>query len=432
MVACESLLGLFFILFWATAILGFKNRNYWPAAGFFACMTFLTKSIGILTIPIFFFSGLMVRRKGEKTAWADKRFWAFFLVFFIFALPLFARNLKVFGSPFYSNSSAVLWIDRWHDYNRPGLAEHPPTAADYLKTHSAGQVIKTFAEGILLRNPRMIVDGLKPFAFWHRKINPETLQGYYQRTVSWQEGWACLLMILCVLGFWGRRKTPEAAVSAVTMILFLVFVGWYSKVFPGSPPTRLLYPILFLVIIFASAAALDLGGWILSKLNGGKGKVQVAAGLGIIFIFFYLGSLATHYEWKTLNINKSYAFNRLFAMQLRWVADHARPNEPIMVGAVFAANIFYFRSGLNAHVIEWPQADSLENLTKYIEDQGVKYGLLDIATVAYNMPVYGNYFEVGPKTGLRLVRELPAPFVRIPRGPGIPPLYEIYEFTAKS
>ncbi len=66
LVACESLLVLFFILFWFFAARGFKKGKYWLWAGFFSGAAFLAKSLAILTLPVFLFSALFLSRPRRR------------------------------------------------------------------------------------------------------------------------------------------------------------------------------------------------------------------------------------------------------------------------------------------------------------------------------------------------------------------------------
>jgi len=87
------------------------------------------------------------------------------------ALPLFIRNVVVYGTPLYSDSSAVLWLDRWQDYFAPDIHEHVPTLSSYWKSHGTAKMVHIFLEGLFVRDPQMLVDGLKPFAFWKKPLD---------------------------------------------------------------------------------------------------------------------------------------------------------------------------------------------------------------------------------------------------------------------
>lgn len=415
LVACESLLVLFFILFWFFAARGFEKGKYWLWAGFFSGAAFLTKSLAILILPVFLFLAIFLSRP-RRRLFSNKYFWGFFAVFFLVSSPLLIRNAKVFGAPFYSDSSAVLWLDRWHDYYRADIKQNPPTLFSYLETHSPGNILSTFFTGFFVRNPKMISDGLKPFPFWERPLDLEKLQGFYVRTAGWQWLWSGLIVFLALWGWWKKRKHPAAVIAAASLGFFLVFVAWYSKVFPGYPPTRLLYPIVILIVIFASSAVSDLG------------KVKWAQAVAGIFAIIYLVSLAANFDWRTLDLRRSYAFTNPFVAQLFWAGNHLREGDTLMVGSVFTSYYFYFEEKLKGKIIAWPQAESLEELEDFIRTRSVRYGILDLPTVAYNLKVYQKYYDVGPHIGMNAVAEMPPPFFSVFKDPHRPRLYEIYEF----
>ncbi len=428
MVACETLLVIFFLLFWFFAAKGFDKGRYWLGAGFFASAAFLTKSLGILTLPIFLIAVFVIFTRKKSTVFLNKYCWGFLAIFFIFASPLLIRNLKVFGTPFYSDSSSVLWMDRWNDYYKPEFKKHPPTFSGFVKTHGLTGITSIFATGLFVRNPKMISDGLKPFAFWEKPINLQQLQGFYERSVGWQEIWAVLLCLLFFLGLWRERRSHAAVLALSGTLLFLLFVGWYSKVFPGNPPTRLLYPVLFFVYIFASKTLLDLGNALFSKIKISGGRYWVLAFTGCFAIFFFI-SLLIHSDWQKIDIKKSYMFTNPFVAELRWVDEHLQTGERIMAGTVFMKHLFYFEEKIMGKVVPWPAVENFGELESYIRGQSVRYGILDLATVAYNLKVYKPYFNVGPKIGLQSVEDLPRPFKKISEDLNIPPMYEIYEYS---
>ncbi len=414
MVAAEALFALCFVLFWFFAVLGFEKRSHWLWAGVFASLAFLSKSLGILCLPIFIVSVLAASPAKILERIKSKEFWAFFVLFFLVASPLLIRNIKVFGTPFYSDSRAVLWLDRWHDYLRPDIHENPPTARSYLQSHKPTELWKIFREGLLVRDVKMLVDGLKPFAVWKNPIALKTLQGFHEKTVSWQVPWAVAIAVFFGLGIWFRRGHPAVTVSLASLAFFLVFVGWFSKIFPGAPPTRLLYPVLFLILFLAAAG--------IQRLLG-KNTIFVTA----FFAVFYLFSLTQHFDWGKADLRKSYRFNPLITYQLNWAGRNLGQSDKLLAGTNLASNVFYFPA-IRGEVIEWPTFDSMEDLGQYVEKNRIRYAILDLPTVAYNTRIYGAYYEIGQKIGMIQTRPLPAFFKPLPRDPALPPLVEFYEF----
>lgn len=415
MVACEALFSLFFVLFILFYTLGVKNENYWYAAGAAASLAFLSKSLGILCIGIFVLSSLWMFRKNISSLLKRKSFWGFFAAFIVLALPLFARNIKVYGSPLYSDSSCVLWLDRWHDYLRPDIATHPPTLASYWKQHGLGGFAKILFEGILIRDPKMIVDGLKPFPFWTHPIDTSKLAGFNQITAPWQAWWAGFLCVTAGLSLWKNRKEPLGIVCVVSLVVFLVFVGWYSKIFPNETPTRLLYPILFLILLSAA----DFFSIVSEKYR----RLAVS-----VIIVVFAVCLGVNFEWSKLDISKSYRMNTFAATQILWAAKNAPTDKTVLLGYEAAAHTFYFPK-IKSRVVSWPTLTTMPEMEAFLRENSIRHAVLDVAAVLYNLKLFGAYFIMGPETGLISRKPLPAFFKEIPSDAAPAKYMRFYEIT---
>lgn len=413
-VACEGLLGVFFAAFWFALAMGRENRRWWFAAGACAAGAFLTKSLGILTLPVFVASAAWWERKNLKGLLVSRPFWGFFGIFVLLASPLFIRNVVVYGSPLYSDSSGVLWADRWEDFSFERVAEGRFTLQRYLSTHTPAQIFQIFWDGLTRRNAMMIADGLKPLPFW-RPIDPDMLRGFYHRTAAWQEIWAAALVLLAGFGWWKNRRHAAAVPTLVLWMIFGVFVGWYSKVFPNTPPTRLLYPVLIFVPVYA---ALGLKGLVRAA---GWGKGAAAALLALT-----VGGLALHGGWMRSDVRKSYEFPLLFQIQMAWTEAHAKPGDRVLVSDLFTNNLFYFRGQTRADYAGWPKLDSMAEVAEWTRKEKIRYLFVDLATALYNPQVFKDYYRVERPGILRPLTAMPGTFRLIPRDPRLPPVFDIY------
>lgn len=104
-VACESLLMLFSLLCIYFVMEGFKNNKYWIYAGFFAGLSYLTKGTGILLLPGFVLTSIIVYK---LNIFKNKFFWLFFILFTLTASPLLIRNIFVYQNPFYNVNNTVI------------------------------------------------------------------------------------------------------------------------------------------------------------------------------------------------------------------------------------------------------------------------------------------------------------------------------------
>lgn|GEM_PF-4815007 len=425
MVACETLLSFFFILFWFFASKGIgRPRDGW-LAGLAAGLAFLTKSLAILTLPIFVLSMWILSRKQRVSIWKKHAFWAFFIAFFLVSSPLLIRNAKVYGNPLYSDSTAVLWLDRWADFFSPDPAVSRPNLNSYLTRHGWGGVAKTLFEGLVSRDPKMMSDLVKPLPFWQNPIRPDLLRGFHAKTIAHQPLWALGLGLLAVYGAWRRRRSPETTLALVSAAFFFIFCGWYSKVFAETPPTRILYPVLFLFVPYAAAGGGDLVAWAARSF---RARRLLAAGALAIFLGGYALGLVLHAGRSDPRTEKYYEINPVMALQARWALSHVSKGERVLVGMNFLNLTFYFDFLPEDRILIWPRTSSLEKLEKAIRDSGAQAGILDLLTVVTDWPVYQPYFSAGPTIGLRPTNDLPPFFDRESKEGDHPPLYETYRF----
>ncbi len=418
-VACEGLLGVFCIAFWWALATGRDDRRRWIAAGLFAGLAFLAKSIGILLLPVFAVSVLWWNRRNIRELFRSRAFWGFWVVFVLTVLPLLIRNQVVYGSPLYSDSSGVLWIDRWEEFSYERAAEGRFTLANYLSTHSPAQMLQTFWEGLVRRNPAMIADGLKPLPFW-RPMEPDFLSGFYHRTAAWQEVWAAALVFLAGAGWWANRRHAAAVPTLALWAIFAVFVAWYSKIFPNSPPTRLLYPVLILVPVYAVAGVRVL--WSRLPQLTGRGNLAAAVASGIL-----IAGLGLHSgDWIRKDVRKSFEFPSAFKLQLAWSQTVTKPGEKVLVSELFASYLFYFEALSGGNYKGWPKLDSMDDLIEWTRREKIRYLFVDLATALYNPQIFKEYYRVERPGILRPLKPLPPVFRPVPKDPRIPPIFDIY------
>lgn len=424
MVACETLLAICFLFFMFFTARGFQNRRSWLAAGLFAGLTFMTKSLGILTIPVFLCSAVWGCRKQIGHLLKSRSFWAFFGIFIMTASPLFIRNIKVYGTPLYSDSSAVLWVDNWHDYSAERADSGEIGLAAYLNQHSLQDVANIFWKGLSVRNVRMITDGLKPFAFW-KKIDLNSLQGFHQKTVSNEGLWAFLLMVFFAVGIWVHRKSAFTIPAVFSIMGFYVFVAWFSKIFEGSPPTRLLYCILILILIYTAAGFVFLIDRILSSsLKSGAQRIQKISFFGLLTGIIFC--CAVQFDYKNTDLAKTYRINPVFATQLSWVIQNVPAGKKIWAGESFMSYSFYFQQQIQDKAVSLPKVHSAEEYQALAADQQIEFAFIDLATVVHNFSVFRNYFRVHPQLGIIDSGRYPSFFKPIPIPQGLNRFYRIF------
>ncbi len=425
MVACETLLALCFILFIYYVSKGAKHKVYWVWAGLFAGLTFLSKSLGILTLPIFVCSAIWYERKQFSKLFLSKYFWSFFGIFILVAAPLFIRNIQVYGSPLYSDSSAVLWIDEWHEWSIERAQTGQIGLQAYLESHTAKDMLITLWKGYSDRDIRMLIDGLKPLAFW-KKIELNSLQGFHQKTFDYQGIWAAILMFFCVIGFVTQRKSKFIVPSIFSLLAFFTFVGWFSKIFDATPPTRLLYCPLLLLLIFAAAGFVHSLNRVCKYLDlNGTGRLNF---MFCTIILMVMAGCFVNHNWSKINWHKTYKISPIFGTQLAWVLQNARADEKIWVGQSFASYQFYFKNQIKATIVDWPKLNNIDEYQNQSQRHNIKYAFIDIATVIHNYAIFGAYYIFNPQMGLKAKANLPTFMQPMPLNPQLQRFYQVVRF----
>jgi len=363
---------------------------------------------------------LWIERQRIGRVLTHKYFWGFFLSFIVIASPLFIRNMRVYGTPLFSNSRYVLWVDQWREYDqmKEGRAA-VPSLRTYFESHTPKEFLNEITLRSAQRDSRMLVDGLKPFAFWESEINLNALRYFHNRSVSWQETWAAVLLALFIGGLIKARRHPATTLAVMSTAIFLLFVGWYSKIFHSSPPTRLLYPILVLILMYAAHAFA-----LVFKVGL---RERILSGMAVMFCAFYIFSVLP--QAKAIDFKQNYRIDPYFLTQFRWIYENLPRGEKLIVGKGFLNYAFYFKNQLRVEVQRWPTMNRFSELEDFVRDEGVRHGILDLATVVNNYTAYRDHFLYDRYKGLKLIRPLPPWVENIPTDPNMPPFYKIYRFN---
>jgi 4-amino-4-deoxy-L-arabinose transferase-like glycosyltransferase len=126
-----------------------RARRAFLAAGALAGLAYLAKGPGLF-LPVCL--GLTLLLREGLTALRQGRTWLFAGAFALVASPLWWRNLRVFGSPFYHDNGRLLWIDRLPDYAEVYApyadARLPHGLREYLSRATPGGVAWRVGMGI--------------------------------------------------------------------------------------------------------------------------------------------------------------------------------------------------------------------------------------------------------------------------------------------
>ncbi|HRJ70952.1 MAG TPA: hypothetical protein PLS03_01940 [Terrimicrobiaceae bacterium] len=162
--------------------------------------------------------------------------------------PYISKSKEIYGHYFYNvNSTFYFWCDSWDEAvartkkagDRSGWPdlrpEDTPSAANYLRTHSTGQILQRIGQGIMTVNYSMRKSYGYYGLLWAYTISAGLL-------LIWKKH---LLWRLFV-----RRPMPVLALSAYFSGYFLL-IAWYSQIIDGNRfILGLFLPWLFTLSIF--------------------------------------------------------------------------------------------------------------------------------------------------------------------------------------
>jgi hypothetical protein len=126
-----------------------RGVRHWLAAGALIGLAFITKGsghvlwAGLVAVAFYRHRRALVRRPILYAAAAG------FLIVSSFYLM---RNVKAFGSPFYSYIAPQLWLEKWRDFWALQLTPAYKAASffTYMQTHTVGQLLFKIGRGIVL------------------------------------------------------------------------------------------------------------------------------------------------------------------------------------------------------------------------------------------------------------------------------------------
>ncbi len=123
-------------------------------AGVFAGLAWLTKASALFLVIGYALSFILSRYQRSKSVSVDRapslrnehKYFVFVLAFAITALPLLARNTRIFGNPFYSFNTRYLFSDHF-DHEQQDVSVKV-AFAEYLRTHSFRDIALRASRGL--------------------------------------------------------------------------------------------------------------------------------------------------------------------------------------------------------------------------------------------------------------------------------------------
>lgn len=222
---------LFALLYLAALELLLERR--WLGYGAVCGLAWLSKGTGhLLLIP----GALLAlrERRGRELALA-------LAAFALVAAFLLARNLVLWGAPFYNINTDYLWFDDWpavwRALDTPAWKDHGPAA--YFKSHSLGQVLGRLLSGAAGAAGELVdAAGV----------------GFPGKLANRASG-----ALVLAAGAYGLARKPRA-LAVVLVPLALVFAALSFGRQITATGTRLFFPLALSVMPWAAAAVWDAAG----------------------------------------------------------------------------------------------------------------------------------------------------------------------------
>ncbi len=422
MIASEALLVLLCIAAWCCIVGGFTRPRFFIVAGALTGLAYLTKASALLIVPVFLMTYLIIFRHRLKSLIMNKYFWGFFLAFLIVTAPYLIRNMRVYGKPFYTENAKHFWIDDWQESYVPGFEKNPPAFGDYLRRHSVHGVVEQVAKAVVIRGPRLLVESLEPFPYWQRDSAVQLI------TNTPLDGG--VVIPLCILAFflygiYATRRETATILTCVWICLFYVAVSWFSKV--GFSP-RYFLPVVPFICLYAGrgfAAA----GTLFQKRRRDLAPVLENTGY-IAFLFFVILSgfaLYSQHGWQDIAVAGSYKLPKGFQYVLAWVHQNIDENTRYFSGKNYSSPLFFYEGLERGRREPWPQVPDTAYLKSYIAREGIRYGILDLASFVYRLHVFKEHIVFTKKQGMIPGRQITG-FKIAGADPETPRYYIVFEF----
>lgn len=376
-VDCEPLLVLLVLLSWYFMVNGAKEKKYWIYSGMFSGLAYMTKGTGLLMVPVFIISSLIIFKFGILR---NKYFWLFFLGFFLTSFPLILRNTIAYKNPFYNGyNSYVIWLNKWEQVYNPSFHNNPPTMVSYFKSHSLSEIVSRFVHGSVSEG-KLLLKSMSLIAI------PGSLMKIF----------CILLFLFFILGLIKRKNISEKVCTVVTILIFFIFFSWYYQVVPSD---RFITPLIPLLLIFSSLGIIEFLGYFIEifdkwlKFNPLSILPYV---LGVFLILTSGYSVATRSISNPLN---SVKFADGYYELLNWMRNNIKENDVYILAPAHNYSLSWYLD-LKGKPISFPMLNDFSEFRSFIKQKGVTFIILHKETYQRRQNLLKDYFEYNEVDGL--------------------------------
>ena len=345
-VQCETTLILFMLLSLYCMMKGSANKRYWMVAGVFGGLAYLTKGTGLVLIPVFVIATLL--SLGPKVM-KMTHFWMFFVSFFLVTSPLIARNMMLYGEPFYEGANHhALWLDSWEEIYLPKyqlVRQYPdvtwegnalPTMKSYIAAHSLSQIANRAATGVW-REFRMFLASMDPFIYI--------------------EGVARLVFLLFLIGLVQEIRTQRALYVLLFMAAIFFPFAWMNQSVPATRFISVLIPFACMYSAIGFTRGLSyLDNLVLQKLLGVPIRKWLPPFAGVFFVLIS-GYVAMTQE---VHLPASPApLSEDFDEISTWMSTTPQTHDLVLLSGNSTYHVYSWHVGLRGKIATWRPKSSV-------------------------------------------------------------------------
>jgi hypothetical protein len=299
------------------------------------------------------------------------------------------RNLRLYGAPLapsYSLNRGFMWVDRPEEMFATELPTRAPTARQFWRTHTLGQIAHRAATGLIQQGIFSVVALGQTYPLNERL-----------RLKAWPLG--VLLLLLALMPFGSPSARPAAALGWAAFLIFFLFFAWYP-----ARDIRFIFPVAPILLVLAACGLFVALQWIGRAI--GRATITGRRPALITALLLSCATIALAAPWEGLRQDPraSYRLPPAYEALRDWLHAHASKSAPAMLGPSHAYSYFW-DAGLDGCVVPvpWTTADAL---LPAMRSAGARYVVLD-------------YSLLRARPGLRELAEAADDSVRLAKLPAL-------------
>ncbi|GAB4518219.1 MAG: hypothetical protein Kow0047_29800 [Anaerolineae bacterium] len=368
---------------------GLRSRRALPLGLCALSLAYLAKASAQLVLPPLAL-GLVL---SSPRRWVrDRRLWWGLLAAVLIASPLFIRNVRLYGSPWYNMNASVFWLDAWDQRYEPEFEEGTYTMARYLRTHSIAQMWDRLRAGTAKN-----LEFLSEMA--GAPLSPK-------RAGSIR--WGIPILLLAAIGMATRGDRAQRAFVGSTFLMAILMFGWYMWV---APSPRFMLPFLPTAYLFAWLGA----GWLTRKVWSHRALRQSRVGLpswiGAPLAKIGVAAMAIAVLIVALvrvaAVTPPAAQEPPAVAELRtWLETTLPPGEDFLAEPTDRFSFAWYAE-LPGQAVRTPPASSWEELTTFLHDEGISWMVVTPYLYERRRPAFQDIIAYAEDAGFLFLRGVP-------------------------